>query len=176
MSRRRVALVGASSTGKSTVFELLKNRLQQVNHPGWTFINESTRTVSSYDFPINEEGTNLTQLAISTFHLSALLHPGPILFDRCYMDLVAYTRHLPVASNVRKFIEETWMQVHHQYDLFVYFPIEFNSVEDGVRSINEEWRREIDNEFKVLLQENSYTVLTVSGSPHQRVQQIFNYI
>ena len=34
---KRIALVGASSTGKTTVYELLKNKL-----PQYHFINEST--------------------------------------------------------------------------------------------------------------------------------------
>ena len=50
---KRVALVGASSTGKTTVYELLKSKL-----PKYEFINESTRTVASYGFPINELGTS----------------------------------------------------------------------------------------------------------------------
>ena len=60
---KRVALVGASSTGKTTVFELLKGKL-----PKFEFINESTRSVAKYGFPINEAGTSETQLAISSFH------------------------------------------------------------------------------------------------------------
>ena len=65
---KRIALVGASSTGKTTAYELLKNKL-----PQYHFINESTRTVGNYSFPINEFGTDATQLAISSIHLEALL-------------------------------------------------------------------------------------------------------
>ena len=43
----RIALVGASSTGKTTVYELLKNKL-----PKYEFVNESTRTIGGYGFPI----------------------------------------------------------------------------------------------------------------------------
>ena len=65
----RIALVGASSTGKTTVFELLKNKL-----PKYEFVNESTRTIGNYGFPINEQGTDATQLAISSFHLEGPLN------------------------------------------------------------------------------------------------------
>jgi len=61
---RRIALVGSSSTGKTTVYELLKNKL-----PKYEFINESTRTVKQYDFAINENGTDTTQLAIKELEL-----------------------------------------------------------------------------------------------------------
>ena len=86
---KRIALVGASSTGKTTVYELLKNKL-----PKYEFINESTRTVGSYGFPINEGGTSETQLAISSFDLEALLQPFNLVLDRCYMDLLVYSKYM----------------------------------------------------------------------------------
>src|SRR6056300_275137 len=100
---KRVALIGASSTGKTTVYELLKNKL-----PKYEFINESTRTVASYGFPINEEGTSETQLAISSFHLEALLKPGNMILDRCYIDLIVYSTFMDKISNqAHDFIEDT---------------------------------------------------------------------
>ena len=168
---KRIALVGASSTGKTTVFELLKNKL-----PKYEFINESTRSVAEYGFPINEFGTDATQLAISSFHLEALLKPGNILFDRGYLDLLVYTNHMDVDDSTKNFIEDTWHRVKGEYTHYIYFPIEFASVDDGVRSVNEEWREEIDQEFKKELDNIHKPYLTVTGSPLQRVEQILDFI
>ena len=169
---KRIALVGASSTGKTTVFELLKNKF-----PKYEFVNESTRNVAKYGFPINEFGTDATQLAISSFHLEALLRPGDLLLDRCYMDLMVYSNFMPgIDAPSHSYIEDTWNRVKKQYTHFIYFPIEFKSVEDGVRSVNEEWREKIDKEFKLLLDGVRRPYLTVTGSPMQRVDQILNYI
>lgn len=169
---KRVALVGASSTGKTTVYELLKNRL-----PKWEFINESTRTVASYGFPINEQGTSETQLAISSFHLEALLRPGNMILDRCYMDLVVYSSLMPNCSEeVFNFIDATWNRIKSEYTHYVYFPIEFDSVDDGVRSIDEKWRQDVDKEFYQNLKDLKRDYLTVTGSPMQRVDQILKFI
>ena len=168
---KRIALVGASSTGKTTVFELLKGKL-----PKYEFVNESTRSVAKYGFPINEFGTDATQLAISSFHLEALLRPGNILFDRGYLDLLVYTSHMDVDDSTKNFIEDTWHRVKGEYTHYIYFPIEFASVDDGVRSVNEEWRKEIDQEFKKELDNIHKPYLTVTGSPLQRVEQILNFI
>ena len=168
----RVALVGASSTGKTTVYELLKNKL-----PKFDFINESTRTVGGYGFPINEEGTDATQLAISSFHLEALLRPYNLILDRCYMDLIVYSKFMKnIDSRTFEYIEDTWNRIKHEYTHYIYFPIEFDSVDDGVRSIDEEWRTKIDNEFKSILSGVRQPYLTVTGSPMQRVEQIMNFI
>ena len=168
---KRIALVGASSTGKTTVYELLKNKL-----PKYEFVNESTRTVGSYGFPINEFGTDATQLAISSFHLEALLKPGNMVLDRCYMDLIVYSEHMDIDDSTKNYIEDTWHRVKDEYTHYVYFPIEFESVDDGVRSVSEEWRVDIDNEFKKYLKGVRQPYLTVNGSPMQRVDQIFNFI
>ena len=169
---KKVALVGASSTGKTTVYELLKNKLSE-----FEFINESTRTVAEYGFPINEKGTSKTQLAISSFHLEALLHPGDLLLDRCYMDLMVYSNFMPgIDCPSHSYIEDTWDRVKDVYTHYIYFPIEFKSVDDGVRSVNEEWREKIDSEFRLLLGEVDTPCLTVTGSPMQRVEQILKFI
>ena len=166
--RSRIVLVGASSTGKTTVAELLKTKLKEYN-----FISESTRTIRSYGFPINEEGTSLTQLAISNFHLEALLDRKSLILDRGYLDLVVYSRLLNnIDQKVLTYIEETWKRVKHNYTGYVYFPIEFKSVDDGVRSINEEWRRAVDKEFVKEMETSNIEYLTISGSPMQRVNQI----
>jgi len=168
----RIALVGASSTGKTTVYELLKNKL-----PKYEFVNESTRTVGSYGFPINEEGTDATQLAISSFHLEALLQPYNLVLDRCYMDVVVYSKFMEnIDVSTFNYIEDTWNRVKNEYTHYVYFPIEFDSIDDGVRSVNEEWRKKIDDEFKAVLEGVRQPYLTITGSPMQRVEQIMKFI
>ena len=168
----RVALVGASSTGKTTVYELLKNK-----YPKFEFINESTRTVASYGFPINEKGTDATQLAISSFHLEALLRPYNLILDRCYMDLVVYSRFMKKLNpSTFEYIENTWNRIKREYTHYIYFPIEFESVDDGVRSIDEKWRNEIDEEFQIVLEGVRQPYLTVTGSPMMRLDQINEFI
>ena len=169
---KRIALVGASSTGKTTVYELLKGKL-----PKYEYVNESTRSVAKYGFPINENGTSETQLAISSFHLEALLKPGNIIFDRGYLDLLVYSRYMDeISIEAYNYIEATWNRVKNEYTHYIYFPIEFKSVDDGVRSVNEEWRKDIDEEFQLLLDGVRKPYLTVTGSPLQRVEQILNFI
>ena len=168
----RIALVGASSTGKTTVYELLKNKL-----PKYEFVNESTRTVGSYGFPINEEGTDATQLAISSFHLEALLQPYNLVLDRCYMDVVVYSKFMEkIDVSTFNYIQDTWNRIKNDYTHYVYFPIEFDSIDDGVRSVNEEWRKDIDNEFQKYLDTVRKPFLTVTGSPMQRLDQILEFI
>ena len=58
----------------------------------------------------------------------------------------------------------------------IYFPIEFDSAYDGVRSVNEKWRKQVDDGFRVVLEGVRQPYLTITGSPMQRVEQILNFI
>ncbi len=172
MVLKRIALIGTSSVGKTTVFELLKNKL-----PKYEFISETTRTVNSYNFPINEQGVDSTQLAISNLHLYNLTLPYNLILDRCYLDLLVYSYLLKnVSDNTRSFVTDMWYKIKDHYTHLIYFPIEFKVVDDGVRSINEEWREEVDAQFKYELERYDKDYLTISGSPMQRVNQIMKYI
>jgi nicotinamide riboside kinase len=171
--RKVIVLVGSSSTGKSTIFELLKTKLSN-----YTFVSESTRTVKSYGYEINEDGDDCTQLAILSFHLKTLLEPGHLVLDRGMLDVLVYSENLDnLNQRTVKYIEDTFKDVKDEYTHVVYFPIEFDAVDDGVRSVNEEWRREVDKKFKQYLDKyypDEY--LTVTGSPMQRLKQILAYI
>lgn len=172
MQLKRIALIGTSSVGKTTVFELLKSRL-----PKYEFITETTRTVKKYGYPINEHGTDNTQLAISNLHLNSLLLPYNLVLDRCYLDLVVYTMLMSnVGIHTKSFIQNMWEKVQDHYTHIIYFPIEFKVVEDGVRSTDETWRENVDNRFKEELTKLNRQYLTIKGSPLQRVDQILNYI
>ena len=92
------------------------------------------------------------------------------------MDLIVYTNHMDVDDSTKNYIEETWHRVKGEYTHYIYFPIEFESVDDGVRSVNEDWRKDIDNEFKKYLETVRKPYLTITGSPMQRVNQILEFI
>jgi nicotinamide riboside kinase len=171
--RKVIVLVGSSSTGKSTIFELLKTKLTN-----YTFVSESTRTVKSYGYDINEDGDDNTQLAILSFHLKTLLEPGHLVLDRGMLDVLVYSENLVKLNNrTIKYIEDTFKDVKDEYNHVIYFPIEFDAVDDGVRSVNENWRREVDKKFKQYLDEHySEKYLTVTGSPMQRLKQILAFI
>ena len=93
------------------------------------------------------------------------------------MDGVVYSAFMDnIDSITYKYIEDTWNRIKNEYSHYVYFPIEFDSVDDGVRSVNEEWRVKIDDEFKAVLEGVRQPYLTITGSPMQRVEQILNFI
>ena len=93
------------------------------------------------------------------------------------MDLVVYSKFMKnINPRTFSYIEDTWNRVKKEYTHYVYFPIEFESVDDGVRSIDEKWRNDIDLEFQCVLDGVRKPYLTVTGSPMPRLEQILKFI
>lgn len=101
--------------------------------------------------------------------------------DRSFVDFTAYT----LAFNKQGKISDTFaamMQYEcekrlstNQYDLIFYLPIEFDIVDDGIRSIDKELQRLVDTEIKGLLLNQTNTI-TLSGNIDERLKQISNCI
>ena len=58
----------------------------------------------------------------------------------------------------------------------MYFPIEFEVVDDGVRSLDEEYRREIDNNIKSILEELGINYYVMEGAQEERLEMMKNII
>ncbi len=180
----RVALVGSQSVGKSTLLKALQNV-----YPDATFIEEATRWVLPLGFKINREADFKTQEMIMMRHLFELYatYDDPriisgsnlAIFDRSPLDCFVYSTWL-YYNNPEKMPRYNWNKIRCIYenvvddiDLYVYIPIEFPVVDDGVRDLNENYRSEIDHMFKVQIDTlHRHRVLTVSGTVEERVQMV----
>ena len=54
--------------------------------------------------------------------------------------------------------------------------IMYDKYVENPESVNEEWRKKIDDEFKAVLEGVRQPYLTITGSPMQRVEQIMKFI
>jgi nicotinamide riboside kinase len=167
----KIALIGTSSVGKTTIFNILKSRL-----PHYNFYNETTRTALKYGFNINTDGDELTQLAISSLHIENLLTNKSAIYDRCYLDLLVYSDSLNINNRTLDIIESIWSRVKDQYTHYIYLPIEFEIVDDNVRTLDDDWRVKVDNLFVSYLKKYKINYLTITGSNENRLKQILKYI
>jgi len=83
---------------------------------------------------------------------------------------------MDIDKSTFNYVRDTWDRIKNEYTHYIYFPIEFDSVDDGVRSVNEDWRVKIDKEFQKKLKGVRQPYLTVTGSPMQRLNQILEFI
>ena len=175
-----ISFTGAQSTGKTT----LLNRIMEVN-PYIDSIDEVTRRIKrEFNLPINEDGGDITQSMIMSDHIANVYRKtsGDILLDRCAMDGVVYTHWLhnkgKVSKEVLDWARKVYSQLVERYDvIFLTSPDDVPLVDDGERSINIDFRKEIlelfDKYINLLDQEGrANNIYTVRGTVEERMKYI----
>lgn len=170
-----ISFSGAQSTGKTT----LLNHLQSLNEHV-KFIPEVTRLVRrEYNLPINEEGTDVTQLMIISEHLrnAYKLDEESCILDRCSLDGLVYTYWLclqhKVSMCVYSFAEFIFSKTIEKYDVIFYTsPDDVKLIDDGERSANADFRDDIIKLFESYIKEYKINVVRLSGTVEERLQTI----
>jgi nicotinamide riboside kinase len=178
-----ISFTGAQSTGKTTLLNLCK----QLDGHNYEYVDEVTRLVKrKYDVPINESGTDVTQLFIINQHIEnmyAKRNPDSkgLILDRCILDGLVYTAYLVIEGKVSPWVGEYAKNVFNilipKIDkIFYTWPGDVSLVDDGERSINVEFRNKIIHLFDVAMDkyknqlENKLIIL--KGTVEERMEQI----
>lgn len=170
---------GTQSTGKTT---LLKELSQ--SHPNYEIITEVVRCLQkNMNININEKGNEASQILIFNAYLQKVLFQENYISDRSLIDVIAYTKY--IAENSPEF-DNTILSIQEQLLDFVvknnligtifYIPIEIPLFLDGVRSSNEDFRKEIDKNILYYLKKFDILYIKVSGSKDERLLILNKYI
>lgn len=143
-----VSFSGAQSTGKTT----LLNHLYSFNGDV-EFVPEVTRLIKrEYNLPINEEGTDVTQIMIMAEHLRNAYNKKyvdkTVIMDRCSLDGIVYTHWLcdnrGLNMQTYTFAQNVFSKTIEKYDVIFYTsPDDVVLEDDGERSANVAFRSEI---------------------------------
>ena len=173
----KINLTGTQGVGKTTVL----NDLSHI-YPQFNIITEVVRDLSGTGVKINEEGDNKSQYTIFNTYQKLFEQNKNYISDRGLVDVVAYDRYLYKHNKISQIVLLNHQQMLKKFLKFnpgvlhVYFPIEFDLVDDGVRSANKEFQKEIDTHIANILLEYDIVHIKVSGSVEERVKQIKKHI
>ena len=105
-----------------------------------------------------------------------------LMSDRTVLDAAGYAlanRDLPRPFVPQYFIEmliEVWLREALFYDLYVFLPVEFDMVEDGIRPIDEEYRKSVSQQVLSLLERHIQgRFLIASGTLEQRFKMLSEF-
>ena len=176
MDKIKIILSGSQGTGKTTILNYFKDTFL-------TPITEVARNLHKQGIKINEDGDKSDQDIIFNTYWDKLNQDIDYISDRGLTDVIAYTSYL---CDTRKIIDNNILDEQlNKLELFiknnpniitVYFPIEFELVNDGVRSMDESFRRSIDARIKQILDYYYSNYITVHGTPEERIKQIISAI
>ncbi len=111
----RIVLTGTHGTGKTTLATYLVHQLGApeylANGNRYEYRPEPIRYIQEFGFPINQDATEESQYAMSTYHMATLGFPQ-FIADRCIVDVYAYAKYLHELPNSKisdrclKFLQE----------------------------------------------------------------------
>lgn len=175
--QKAINFTGAQGTGKTTILKALQ---QDPDFKDFDFVTEVVRNfVKEKGLKINRDGTPQTQELLFQAYSDNLEKQINYISDRCIIDVCAYTEEGATRNSKdrswKALLQEQLNEVKaskEKLGYVFYFPIEFPLVNDGVRSMNEEYQEWIDRYICNVLQlcEISYT--TVTGTVEQRIRTI----
>jgi nicotinamide riboside kinase len=165
----KIAISGAHSQGKTT----LVNALQESGLLyGFKFKTSLTRGMQEAGYNINEDGDEVTQLAIMVKHFQRLSEEGNIVYDRCALDGYAYSMALPIRLKVLDVIRDLFLLMTDKYDIIFYVEPELPLIEDGQRTTKKEFFDRVVQSFEALIKSFSVPVVRIKGSVEERTKQV----
>jgi len=173
-----LTLTGTHSTGKSTLLEALKQE-----YPLFYFNDSSTRDVTNPSERRLDEISDRVQGRI--FHaicekeheLNKIKQTQHIFMDRSFIDFTAYTlvfqeQGLLSEDFTYKIVTECENRLNsNMYSKIFYLPIEFELVDDGIRSVDKNLQVKVDQTIQELLR-NVPNVIKLTGDVQTRILQI----
>ena len=179
----KICFTGAQGTGKTTALKVLQ---EDPDFKDFNFYTEVVRKMAADgEIKINKEGDSQSQKILFDVYGELLnkMRNEYAISDRCIIDVASYTLYLfdhsdPLNEDYNNLSQEVFregrniLQKKLDLSLLVYFPIEFEVVGDGVRSTDEDFRKEVDLKIQQLLQNYNIPHIIVTGTVEERVNKI----
>lgn len=178
-----IALTGAHSTGKSTILKELKKL-----YPELHCLDSVTRKVTTTEQRRLEEMSDNVQERIfegivqMEQEVNRLRKTETVVLDRSFLDFTAYTlAYYGKGLISNSFAEKIFRECQNRlksglYDIIFYFPVEFDIVDDGVRSFDKGLQIVIDTTILSMLEFYGVKFIPVTGSVEERLNIIKQYI
>ena len=173
----RIAIVGAFSTGKTTLAEAVAEPLDLPLLP------EAAREVASLGFKLDKDATPEVETLIFLKHYYNEMVHSDFVADRSLIDVLAYAGWVLDNQEWRKetalFEECKKLAQYHlrsQYTHVFYLPIEFPIVPDDLRPDDPEFQREIDDRILGLLDTYDVKFETLNGDIPTRVSALLERV
>jgi len=177
-----ISFTGAQSSGKTT---LLNHWNDCRNH--WNVVPEVTRKLKRQGFEINDGGENYidTQIAILVDHLNNIFSYSNIdmdtILDRCIVDGFIYTRYFRMGGKVDEFTDRMFTKMFKRYIskydyVFYTSPYDVALINDGERSMSENFRNKIIKLYEELILNKYPNVFVLEGSVESRYNKMVEII
>lgn len=187
----RIFFTGAQGTGKSTLVDMLMNEFPWLERTA-----DITRNLVRDGIIKKEDTSKGATEEVQSIIFKAYfdeLKKEDIISPRHLIDVIAYSKWLYDREGLsqEEFLDEvltTTQEIRRMNidskkqknlrdsNFIIYTPIEFAPANDGMRDLDPEYQKEIDDDILWALDRTGANYIKVSGSPEERLQQILKEI
>jgi nicotinamide riboside kinase len=169
----RIGFTGTMSCGKTTLVNALKELPEFTEY---SFATERSKYLRDLGIPLNTDSTVKGQMIFLAERASELIQPR-IITDRTVIDVIAFT-HL--AKSIPHYVFDEFDQLASrlipEYDYIFYVsPIGVELEDNGVRTIDPEYRMKVDREIRKIISSNKNKIkkyIELSGTTEERIEKI----
>lgn len=192
----KIVVLGSHGTGKTTITRQLHNYLQEkyrikikdidLNNEGkekalkaiqkkelsWRYLPEAPLEAFRRGFSMNEETSLESEWWIIARQIEMeILTPLPWIADKCLIDILVYAYYLFKKEKEFLSVAENLIKRNINYDLVFYLPVgEFPIEDDGLRSLDPKFQKDIDDLLLRLMREMAINFYTLSGDRDKRLE------
>jgi len=176
----RIALIGGPGSGKTTLANALTASIKSRGHP-FDNVSEYAR-----DF-INEHGADALSGTSGLINLmifdeqktredrvpeeaKGFVTDSPLFLPYCYT--LAYSKGTKEGRAALEIMYKKFLSVLDRYDLVFQVGRQKKYVKDGTRRESEQWARELDTMFFLLIQRHGVEIHPLEGTTEERVAEI----
>jgi nicotinamide riboside kinase len=167
----KIGFCGSMSVGKTTLVNALKE-IEQFKD--YKFSTERSKYLNDLGIPLNNDSTLQGQFIFMAERAAELINEN-IISDRTIYDVCAFTfSSKSIEWAEKEVLVKAGILLTKQYDVIFYVSPEGVEIEDnGVRTIDPDYRMKIDAVIKAMLKEYPPTKLVeLSGTTEERVKKI----
>ncbi len=188
----KIVVLGSHGTGKTTLtkrllgflrdnyqFQIEKvSRIEGVKttplantfgRMNWVYLPETPFEATQHGFTMNQDTSLESEFWMIGKQLELELQSAPWIADKCLIDMLAYARFFFKAEPEFLAVIERICKRNINYDLVFYLPTgEFGIENDGLRSLDPQFQKDIDRIIKDIFMEMNIPFYTLRGSREER--------
>ena len=175
----RIAVSGSFSTGKTT---LIKDFVSCTQNQDFKVIEEVARTVIASGLELDKKATIDSYLFYINLQLTNERKYSKyknVISDRILIDLLSYIR-VNKDKSISIYLEHLLKEIieieKKYYDIFIYLPVEFEPVADGIRETNIVYQNIVNSELLNIYKEFGLQYHEIRGSQQNRLIEMNNLI
>lgn len=191
----KIAVIGTQNTGKTTYINDFVKKWSMYKSPKNTY----RELIKEKNLPHSKNGNEESQTIIMDCLVDQAINSSKedfTIMDRCVLDVLAYSTWLCLNDKVsEKFLDQQRILVRETlklYDVLFFIPLtkaaKIDIEDNGVREVDPQYRKEIDNIFKVFQEsyhrgdgrifpkDDTPPMIEIFGSPQERIKLTEFYI